>query len=236
MFARILTLFPDSFPGLLGHGLAGKALQNGLWNLETVYIRDFATDRYGSVDDTPFGGGAGMVLRADILEAAHLSQGHTEASRNIFLSPRGKPLTQNLVAELATCPHLTLLCGRYEGVDQRFLDAHNFEEISIGDYILSGGELAAQVLLDACIRLIPKVLGNPETLATESFEGGLLEHNQYTRPAVWTDSHGTSHPVPEVLKNGNHAAITAWQKQNAETLTQTRRPDLWQPYLQTKKR
>ncbi len=219
---NLLTLFPEMFPGNLGLSLSGKALEKNLWSYNAVQIRDFANDVHKTVDDTPFGGGAGMVMRADIIEKALLSL--PEGGRKIYMSPRGKPLTQSLVKELASTPILTILCGRYEGVDQRVLDAHDFEEISVGDYVLSGGEPAALILMDACIRLLPGVMGNDATPEEESFSeasGGLLEYPHYTRPAEWN---GMS--VPEVLKSGNHAEIKKWRDAQSLQLTQKVRPDL----------
>lgn len=223
----ILTLFPEMFPGPLGQSLAGKALERGNWGYQTVNIRDFAEGVHKSVDDTPYGGGAGMVMRADVIEKALLSIG--KPGRKIFLSPRGKPLKQALAKELSQAPALTLLCGRYEGVDQRVLDAHGFEEISIGDYVLSGGEPAAMILMDACIRLLPGVMGNDETPDNESFgsaTGGLLEYPHYTRPALWTALDGKTYEVPEVLTSGDHAKIEQWRKEQSEKITAERRPDL----------
>lgn len=220
---NILTLFPEMFPGMLGQSLSGKALEKGRWNYHAINIRDFAQDKHKTVDDTPFGGGAGMVMRADIIEAALLSI--KDPGRRIYLSPRGKPLTQKLAEELKD-QHLTLLCGRYEGVDQRVLDAYQFEEVSIGDYVLSGGEPAAMILMDACIRLLPGVMGNEETAGEESFSNDLLEYPHYTRPAEWIDSHGKTHTVPEILKSGDHAKIKKWRRSESEKLTQERRPDL----------
>jgi tRNA (guanine37-N1)-methyltransferase len=236
---NILTLFPEMFPGMLGQSLAGKALARGDWSFDTINIRDFATDNHKTVDDTPYGGGAGMVMRADVIEAALLSINaprsaparlrQNKIGRKIYLSPRGKVLNQALAKELSQESSITLLCGRYEGVDQRVLDAHDFEEISIGDYVLSGGEPAAMILMDACIRLLDGVMGNVDTADNESFganTGGLLEYPHYTRPSEWTDSHGNTHPVPEVLKNGNHAHIKAWQREQSLKITKARRPDL----------
>lgn len=222
--ANILTLFPAMFPGALGQSLSGKALEKGLWSYNAIDIRDFAADKHKTVDDTPFGGGAGMVMRPDVIETALLSI--KKPGRKIYLSPRGKVLTQDLVKELAREPVLTLLCGRYEGVDQRVLDAHDFEEISIGDYVLSGGEPAALILMDACIRLLPGVMGNEETSTEESFSNGLLEYPHYTRPAEWQAADGAVHAVPEVLKSGNHAEIAKWRHEKAKALTALRRPDL----------
>lgn len=236
---NILTLFPDMFPGCLGASLAGKALERGDWSFDTVNIRDFTQDVHKTVDDTPYGGGAGMVMRADLIERALLSieSGRSapaclrqnKIGRKIYLSPRGKVFNQSLAKELSQEENITLLCGRYEGVDQRVLDAHNFEEISIGDYVLSGGEPAALIMMDACIRLLPGVMGNDDTADNESFgsnTGGLLEYPHYTRPAEWTDANGTKHDVPEVLKNGDHAKIEEWRKEQSEEITKERRPDL----------
>lgn len=221
---NLLTLFPDMFPGTLGHSISGRALENGLWSYEAIQIRDFATDKHNTVDDTPFGGGAGMVMRPDVIENALLSC--KKPGRNIYLSPRGTPLTQSLAEELAQEDGLTLLCGRYEGVDQRVLDAHNFEEISIGDYVLSGGEPAAIILMDACIRLLDGVMGNNETVNEESFSNGLLEYPHYTKPDPWVDAHGNTHSVPETLKSGHHKNINAWRQEKSLELTRKRRPDL----------
>lgn len=221
---NLLTLFPEMFPGALGQSLSGKALEKNLWSYTAVNIRDFATDKHKTVDDTPFGGGAGMVMRADIIEKALLSV--KNPGRKIYLSPRGRVLTQDLVKELAGEPALTLLCGRYEGVDQRVLDAHGFEEISIGDYVLSGGEPAALILMDACIRLLPGVMGNEDTPTEESFSHGLLEYPHYTRPAEWTAADGGKHAVPPVLVSGDHGKVAQWRHEQAEKLTRERRPDL----------
>lgn len=224
---NILTLFPEMFPGVLGHSLAGKALERGDWAYDTINIRDFTQDVHKSVDDTPYGGGAGMVMRADIIEKALLSvktPGH-----RIYLSPRGTPLTQQKVKEMVDMPAITLLCGRYEGVDQRVLDAYGFEEVSIGDYVLSGGEPAALILMDACVRLLPGVMGNDNTADNESFgsnTGGLLEYPHYTRPAVWVSQDGETHPVPEILQSGHHEKIKEWRDQQSADLTRRRRPDL----------
>lgn len=230
MTARVLTLFPDMFPGPLGFSLAGRALQQGLWRLEAFDIRDHALDRHGGVDDTPFGGGPGMVMRPDVLSGAiqAVRQGDEPL---LVLTPRGKPLTQARVRDLAVRPSLTLLCGRFEGFDQRVLDAHGAEEVSIGDYVLSGGELAAMALLDAVVRLLPGVMGRSESGETESFEMGLLEYPQYTRPAVWEGQ-----AVPEVLQSGHHGRIAAWRHAQMEAITRTRRPDLWARYLEEHER
>jgi len=226
--ATILTLFPEMFPGPLGQSLSGRALQDGVWNLETINIRDFTADKHKTVDDTPCGGGAGMVMKPDVLDKAILSI--KSQGRFIYMSPRGKVLDQDLAKELAQEEHLTILCGRYEGVDQRVLDAHNAEEISIGDYVLSGGEPAAMILLDTCIRLLPGVMGNTETTDEESFENGLLEYPLYTRPTVWTDSNGIERKVPETLISGHHKNIRKWRLEQSEAITQKQRPDLWAKY------
>ena len=223
--ALVLTIFPEMFPGPLGLSLAGKALSEGKWELAAIDIRDFAHDKHRSVDDTPAGGGAGMVMRADIAAAAidAARGGMPEAAPALYLSPRGKPLTQARVRELAQGPGIILLCGRFEGVDERVLEARQIEEISIGDYVLSGGELAALVLIDACVRLLPGVAGNETSLAEESFAAGLLEYPHYTRPR---DFEGRS--IPEVLLSGDHEKIARWRREQAEKLTRDRRPDLWE--------
>jgi tRNA (guanine37-N1)-methyltransferase len=223
--AVVLTLFPEMFPGPLGHSLAGRALERGDWALDAINIRDFATDKHSTVDDNPFGGGAGMVMRADVLDRA-LETVADPRGPVIYLSPRGAPLTQDRAKELAEAPAVTLLCGRYEGVDHRLIEARGLEEVSLGDFVLSGGETAALALLDACVRLLPGVLGAPESLAEESFERGLLEYPHYTRPAEWNGRR-----VPDVLLSGNHAAIAAWRLAQAEAITKTRRPDLWSAYI-----
>lgn len=221
--ATILTLYPDMFPGLLGQSLSGKALARGDWELDCVQIRDFTTDRHRTVDDTPAGGGAGMVLRADILAAAIDAATLPGDTRpRLLMSPRGKPLTQDRVRELAGGPGAIIICGRFEGIDQRVIDARQLEEVSIGDYILSGGEIAAITVLDAIVRLLPGVMGNQESGETESFETGLLEHPHYTRPAEFEGM-----TIPEVLTSGNHRKINEWRKAEAERLTRERRPDLW---------
>ncbi|OIN86656.1 MAG: tRNA (guanosine(37)-N1)-methyltransferase TrmD [Alphaproteobacteria bacterium CG1_02_46_17] len=221
---QILTLFPELFPGPLGHSITGRALNNNLWSLNAINIRDFATDKHKTVDDVPFGGGAGMVMKPDVIERALLS--FPEQGRRVYMSPRGTPLTQNLVKELSKESTLTILCGRYEGVDQRVLDAYGFEEISIGDYVLTGGEMAAHILIDATVRLIPDVLGNETTTDEESFSNGLLEYPHYTRPANWTDASGQDHPVPEILTSGHHGKIGKWRQDQSLELTRNRRPDL----------
>jgi len=221
---NILTLFPEMFPGALGHSLIGKARENGLWSLSVLNPRDFTDDNHGTVDDTPFGGGAGMVMKPDVLESAFLAIPKT--GRRIYMSPRGKVLTQKLAQELAGESDITILCGRYEGVDQRFLDAYDFEEISIGDYVMTGGEIPAMVLIDTVVRLRDGVIGKEESLEHESHSNGLLEHPHYTRPSSWTDKLGRVHDVPEVLTSGHHAKIEAWRKEQAIKLTRERRPDL----------
>jgi tRNA (guanine37-N1)-methyltransferase len=226
--ASVLTLFPEMFPGPLAASLAGKALAAGAWCLETVDIRAFASDKHRTVDDTPFGGGAGMVMRPDVVDAAlraTLARGDGDRDR-IYLTPRGRPLTQGRVREIASGPGAVVLCGRYEGVDQRVVEAWGLEETSLGDFVLSGGEPAAIALIDACVRLLPGVMGSEASLAEESFERGLLEYPQYTRPQPWQ---GRS--VPEVLMSGHHERIRAWQRDQAERVTRERRPDLWRRYV-----
>lgn len=223
--AKVLTLFPEMFPGPLGCSLAGTALADGLWALETVDIRDYATDRHHTVDDTPFGGGAGMVMRADVVDAAIADAALANAPL-VYLTPRGAPLTQDRVAALADGPGITLICGRYEGVDQRVLDARDVVEISLGDFVLSGGEPAALALIDACVRLLPGVMGDAASLDEESFNRGLLEYPHYTRPADWC-----GRTVPDVLLSGHHKNIDAWRTEQAEMITRDRRPDLWDRYL-----
>jgi len=230
MHVNILTLFPDMFPGPVGQSILGDALEKGRWSLNTVNIRDYATDKHKTVDDTPFGGGAGMVMKPDVLEAAITAL--PSPGRIIYMSPRGRPLTQKIAHELAAEPALTLLCGRYEGIDQRVLDAHGVEELSIGDYVLMGGEVAAMVVLEAVLRLIPGFVGNHETLSEESFSNSLLEYSHYTRPAKWFDRAGQIWDTPPVLLSGHHAAIHAWRQAQAEELTRERRPDLWAKYLE----
>ena len=224
----VLTLFPEMFPGPLGASLAGKALQDRVWTLETVDIRRFASDKHRTVDDSPFGGGAGMVMRPDVLDAA-VTASRPNGTPLIYLTPRGRTLDQARVRALAAGPGATLICGRYEGVDQRFLEAHDVEEVSLGDFILSGGEAAAIALLDAVIRLLPGVVGKTESLENESFETGLLEYPHYTRPDTWQ-----GREVPEVLKSGHHAKIEAWRREQAQEITRVRRPDLWARYVETK--
>ncbi len=224
--ADILTLFPAMFPGPLGESLAGRALEAGTWSLKVTDIRDFGLGRHRAVDDTPFGGGAGMVLRPDVMDAAI---GTVSDNRPlIFLTPRGTPLTQAKVRKLAAGPGVILACGRFEGIDQRVIEARQGQEVSIGDYVLSGGELPALVLLDAVIRLLPGVMGHAESSTEESFSEPLLEYPHYTRPALWD-----GHAVPEVLTQGNHAAIAAWRREQSIVTTQNRRPDLYLQYIAT---
>jgi tRNA (guanine37-N1)-methyltransferase len=217
--ATILTLYPEMFPGPLGLSLAGRALAEGLWSLDTVQIRDFASDKHRSVDDTPAGGGAGMVMRADVLAAALDSQ--SDDRPKLVMSPRGEPLTQALVRTLAAGPGVTILCGRFEGIDERLFEARPLIPVSVGDYVLSGGEPGAIALLDACVRLLPGVMGQPLSGEEESFESGLLEYPHYTRPQIWE-----GRAIPEVLRSGDHAKIAAWRKRKAEDETRSRRPDL----------
>ena len=219
--ATILTLYPEMFPGPLGISLAGRALVEGRWSLEAVNIRDFATDRHRSVDDTPAGGGAGMVLRADVVASAvDAVAGDLPV---LAMTPRGRPLTQARVRDLAAGPGVVVLCGRFEGFDERLFEARAIEEVSIGDYVLSGGEMGALVLLDACVRLLPGVMGAASSGDEESFESGLLEYPHYTRPQEWE-----GRTIPEVLRSGDHARIAAWRHARAETDTRARRPDLWE--------
>jgi tRNA (guanine37-N1)-methyltransferase len=236
--ARVLTLFPEMFPGPLGLSLAGKALERGIWALDVLDIRDFARDKHRAVDDAPFGGGAGMVMRPDVLDAA-LTEAKARAAKDraaqgpgaggapaIYLSPRGRLLDRALARELAQGPGAILLCGRYEGVDERVLEAQGVAEVSIGDYVLSGGEPAALVLMDAVVRLLPGVMGNRESPEEESFERGLLEYPHYTRPAEWQ-----GREVPGVLVSGHHEKVRQWRRAQAERITEQRRPDLWARYL-----
>ena len=223
--ATVLTLFPEIFPGPLGVSLAGKALASGLWQLEARDIRSSATDKHRSVDDTPAGGGPGMVLRADVLaaaiDAADINQTGPARPR-LLMSPRGRPLTQSRVTELAAGPGALIVCGRFEGVDQRLIEARNLEEVSVGDYVLSGGEIAALALIDACVRLLPGVMGKEASGADESFSEGLLEYPQYTRPQEFE-----GRTIPEILTSGDHGKVAAWRRAESEALTRSRRPDLW---------
>ena len=221
---RVLTIFPEMFPGPVGRSLAGRALEDGLWSLETVDIRDFARDKHRSVDDTPFGGGAGMVMRPDVIGDALAAASDVEAPL-IYLSPRGRLLDQARVRALASGPGMSLLCGRFEGVDERVLEAHEIEEVSLGDFVLSGGEPAAIALIDACVRLLPGVVGQADSLAEESFADGLLEYPHYTRPREWRGRR-----VPDVLLSGHHERVREWRLAEAERSTRERRPDLWRRY------
>lgn len=228
--AKVITLFPEAFPGTLGLSLTGRALDAGLWRLETIDLRTFGEGRHRTVDDTPAGGGAGMVLRADVVDKAlTMAAGARPADRAawpvIYLSPRGRPFDQAMAHRFAAAEGMTLLCGRFEGVDQRVLDHHAIEEVSLGDFVLTGGEIAATALIDATVRLIPRVLGNQVSTEEESFSEGLLEFPQYTRPTVWQ-----GRAIPEVLLSGHHAMIATWRKAMAERLTKERRPDLWRAY------
>ncbi len=228
--AKVITLFPETFPGVLGASLTGKALNDGLWRLDPIDLRQFGEGRHRNVDDTPAGGGAGMVLRADVMERAlaRAAEG-TSADRGrwplIYLSPRGRRFDQPMAQALARTDGVTLICGRFEGLDQRVIDQFGIEEISLGDFVLTGGEIAAQALLDATVRLMPRVLGNAESTEEESFSAGLLEHPQYTRPAEWRGV-----PIPPVLLSGHHGDIAKWRHEQAKALTRARRPDLWQAY------
>jgi len=223
--ANVLTIFPDVFPGPLGASLAGKAMAAGAWSLDVPDIRAFASDKHRSVDDTPAGGGPGMVMKADVLGRA-IDAAATDQRPRLLLSPRGTPLTQLRVEALASGAGVVLICGRFEGIDERVIAGRSLEEVSIGDYVLSGGEIAAMVLIDACVRLLPGVMGAPASRAEESFTEGLLEYPQYTRPQLWE---GLS--IPEVLLSGDHGKIAAWRRTEAERLTRERRPDLWAAFL-----
>jgi tRNA (guanine37-N1)-methyltransferase len=227
--ARVLTLFPDMFPGPLGQSLAGRARENGVWSLDVMDIRSFATDRHATVDDAPFGGGSSMVMRPDVVDSALRAAKEKQPLPAVYLTPRGRVLDQARVEELATGPGVLLLCGRFEGVDQRVIDAHELEEVSLGDFVLSGGEPAALVLLDACIRLLPGVVGNAQSVADDSFAEGLLEYPHYTRPQTWD-----GRAVPDVLVSGHHENVRAWRLAQAEDITRRRRPDLWSRYVERK--
>lgn len=231
--AQLLTIFPDMFPGCLGQSLAGKGLNEGLWALKTLDIRDFSSDKHRSVDDTPAGGGPGMVMRADILGKA-IDAARADAKPEwplVYMSPRGKRFDQFEATRWQKAGGVTILCGRFEGVDERVLEARGVEEISVGDFILSGGEPAALVMLDAVVRLLPGIMGKVETLDEESFESGLLEYPQYTRPQVWE-----GREIPEVLTSGHHKRVAQWRREKAEELTRLRRPDLWSTYEQASKK
>jgi tRNA (guanine37-N1)-methyltransferase len=221
--ATVLTIFPEMFPGPLGVSLAGKALQKGVWALDAVDIRDHAPDKHRTVDDTPAGGGPGMVMKADVLaRAIDFAAGNSDGRPRLLLSPRGAPLTQRRIVELAGGPGAVVLCGRFEGVDERVIEARALEEVSLGDFVLSGGEIAALALIDACVRLLPGVMGKQASGTEESFADGLLEYPHYTRPQLFEGQ-----PIPEVLTSGDHGKIAAWRRAEAERLTQARRPDLW---------
>ncbi|MFV0245023.1 MAG: tRNA (guanosine(37)-N1)-methyltransferase TrmD [Qingshengfaniella sp.] len=228
--ARAITLFPEEFPGVLGASLTGKALKDGLWQMQTIDLRPYGEGKHRNVDDTPVGGGAGMVLRPDVLDRAlrDAARGTPDDRRQwpvIYLSPRGRPFTQAKAQAWSQARGLTLICGRFEGVDQRVLDLHGVEEVSLGDFVLTGGEIAAQALIDATVRLIPRVIGNQASLEDESFARGLLEHDQYTKPVDWD-----GRTVPDILLSGHHAKIADWRRDQAERLTKERRPDLWRAY------
>ncbi len=230
--ATVLTLYPEMFPGPLGHALAGRALERGTWSLDVRNIRDAATDRHRTVDDTPAGGGVGMVLKPDVLaRAIDMVSPVNDPRPRLLMSPRGEPLRQELVREFAAAPGLLIVCGRFEGVDERVIEGRGLREISIGDFILSGGEPAAICLLDAVVRLLPGVMGKAESGEHESFETGLLEHPHYTRPREWE-----GRCIPDVLLSGNHAGIETWRRERAEELTRQRRPDLWERYAKARKR
>ena len=222
--ARIFTLYPEFFPGPLGKGIYGKALAENIWKLETVNIRDYATDKHKTVDDTTYGGGSGMLIKPDVL-ANSLDKNLKSKEKIIYLSPKGKLLNQELIKELSKERSINLICGHFEGVDQRVIESRNIEEVSIGDFILSGGESAAFVMLDTIIRLLPGVLGNETSVKEESFENGLLEYPQYTKPQIWEEK-----TVPDVLLSGDHAKIKDWRLSQSEAITRDRRPDLWQKY------
>ena len=222
--ARIFTLYPDLFPGPLGNGLYGKAMEKKIWNIETVNIRDYATDKHKTVDDTPYGGGFGMLIKPDILAKALDKKIKTE-EKIYYLSPKGKLFDQNLAKELSKEKTINLICGHFEGVDQRVIDSRNITELSIGDFVLSGGESAAFVVIDTILRLIPGVIGNDNSIDEETFENGLLEYPQYTKPQIWEKK-----SVPDVLLSGDHAKIKDWRLSQSEAITRDRRPDLWQKY------
>lgn len=225
--ARVITLFPGAFPGVLGESLTGKALDQGKWRLEPIDLRQFGEGKHKNVDDTPAGGGAGMVLRADIVARAldEAAQGVQGAWPVVYLSPRGRRFDQTMAKNWARSEGVTLLCGRFEGVDERVLEEYGIEEVSLGDFVMTGGEIAAQAMIDATVRLLPGVLGNAASTEEESHSNGLLEHPQYTRPATWR-----GRPIPEVLTSGNHGAVETWRREMSEALTRTRRPDLWEKF------
>ena len=223
--AKVITLFPETFPGVLAASLTGKALAEGLWNLETVDLRQFGAGKHRSVDDTPSGGGAGMVLRADVMGKAIRHACRETALPPVYLSPRGRRLDQAMAQRFSEGPGLVLISGRFEGLDQRVIDRFGIEEVSLGDFVMTGGDIAAQALIDAAVRLLPGVVGNADSIAGESFSNGLLEHPHYTRPATWE-----GRDIPDVLTSGDHQAVAKWRQQEAERLTRERRPDLWQAY------
>jgi len=222
-----LTLFPEMFPGPLGESLAGKALKEGVWTLQAVDVRRFAKDRHGTVDDAPFGGGAGMVMKPDVLSAAIEAVAEAGVPK-LLLSPRGVPFNQARARALAEGKGVVLVCGRFEGVDERVIEAHALEEVSVGDFVLSGGEIAAMAVIDSCVRLLPGVMGEPTSASEESFEDGLLEYPQYTRPASWAGPDGIERRVPEVLVSGHHGKVAEWRMRQREEITRRRRPDLWE--------
>ena len=229
--ARVVTLLPEAFPGMLGQSLVGRALDRGLWRLETIDLRTFGEGRHRNVDDTPAGGGAGMVIRADVLaRALRFAERGLRPDRNrnplVYLSPRGRRFDQATARRLADCEGVTLICGRFEGIDERAIEAFGIEEVSLGDFVMTGGEIAAEAVIDATVRLLPGVLGNAASPEEESFSDGLLEHPQYTRPAVWE-----GRAIPEVLTSGDHGAVAAWRRDKAEAITKARRPDLWEAHL-----
>jgi tRNA (guanine37-N1)-methyltransferase len=223
--AVALTLFPEMFPGPLGESLAGKALKDGTWALEAIDIRRFAKDRHGTVDDAPFGGGAGMVMKPDVLSDA-IAMVSKEVPK-LLMSPRGAPFSQARARQLAQGPGVLLVCGRFEGIDERVIEAHALEEVSVGDFVLSGGEIAAMAVMDSCVRLLPGVMGAAQSGDEESFEDGLLEYPQYTRPASWTGPDGIERRVPEILVSGHHGRVAEWRTKQREEITRQRRPDLW---------
>ena len=228
--ARVFTLYPEIFPGPLNKGLYGKALEKKIWNLETINIRDSAEDKHKTVDDTPFGGGSGMLLKSDIL-AKSIDSNVKKGERILYLSPKGKKFDQKIAKEIANEKTINLICGHFEGVDERILSTRNIEEISIGDYILSGGESASFVVIDSVLRLLPNVLGNSTSKNDESFENGLLEYPQYTKPQIWEEK-----GIPEVLLSGDHAKIKDWRLSQSEAITRRQRPDLWEKYIKNKKK
>lgn len=227
---KVLTLFPEMFPGPLGYSVIGRALEDGIWNLSTTNIRDFATDKHQRVDDAPCGGGAGMLFKPDIIDEA-LKNTASAQSKIIYLSPRGRQMTQEIAQELILHDNITLLCGRFEGIDQRVLDKWSVDEVSIGDFVLAGGEIAAMALIESCVRLLPGTLGDPESTEFESFSQNLLEYPQYTKPVNWDGN-----LVPDVLLSGHHKKISSWRLMKAEEITAQRRPDLWQKYLVEKEK